>query len=953
MKGETRKTLYILDGHSQFYRAYHAIRSPMKSPATGEPTNATFGFVGMFLRLLRERKPDYLVVTIDVSDDTETFRSEIYPEYKANRPPAPEDFHPQVERCVAMLEAMGAPVVGAPGFEADDAIATLVDMARRERPDIDIHIITKDKDLQQLLESDVVVLDDVQSGAVVTEESLKRDKGVAPAQIIDMLALMGDSVDNVPGVEGIGPKTAAQLLAKYDNLDNLLANAAEIKGKRGESLRAAGETLALSRTLVTLRHDAPVQLDLEAADVTTFDMGALVPIFQELGFTRFGQEAIALAKSGDRNLGASGDTGSLFTQSTQAPAGALTRATKAGDYRCIRTASELKTLVEQMADADMVAIDTETTGLSPLSDALVGISVAIEEGAAAYVPLRSPEPGSHLAPDEALAMLKPSLEDDAIPKCGHNLKFDLLVLRKAGVALRGVAHDSLIASVLIDPERPSHSLDNLALALLKHQCTPISALLGAGKTQRTFDTAPLDLAAPYAAEDADIALRLRNLLAPQLRAMQLESLCADVETPLVEVLAELEWNGVAVDADELDRQAVQLKAKLDDIKAQIVGAAPRPFNPDSPKQLAGILFNKPDDPDAPGLGLKPRKRNKTGPSTDVEVLEALAADPSVDTTVPALVVEHRQLAKLISTYLVALKNAINCDSGRIHASFHQMVAATGRLSSSNPNLQNIPIRTAIGREIRKAFRAPPGKLLVGADYSQIELRMLAHLSRDPALIGAFEAGEDIHRAVAAQIHSVAPEAVTSEQRSGAKMVNFGIIYGVTPFGLSRRLGVTNSEAADIIDAYKARFTGITTFLRECVDKAKRLGYVETILGRRRPITGVESRNPAQRAMAERVAINSVVQGSAADLIKLAMLDLHAHLSPYAAHWRRASGMADEPAIADVRMILQIHDELLFEAPEDRAEATRALVVERMEGAMDLRAPLVVDSAIGRSWWDTK
>lgn len=623
------------------------------------------------------------------------------------------------------------------------------------------------------------------------------------------------------------------------------------------------------------------------------------------------------------------------------------RAADGAAYECVRTERELRALVERCEKGEVVSVDTETTGLSPLTAKLCGVSISLKAGEGFYVPVRSPEPGTHLDEAGALKILGPMLEDASVRKCGHNLKYDLLVLRRAGVELRGIAFDSMVASYLIDSARSSHSLDALALGLLGRTNISITELIGSGKQQRTFDTVGLESATRYAAEDADVALQLCALMWPQIRAMGLEKLMNEVETPLIDVLAELEWNGILVDGAELERQRARLEERIGGLRREIVDASPRAFNPDSPKQLAGILFNKPTDEEA-GLGIKPVKKTKTGYSTDVEVLERLAEDASVESPVPRLVVEYRQLTKLVGTYLVALKEAINDETGRIHAGFHQTVAATGRLSSSDPNLQNIPIRSDVGREIRRAFVAAPGHVLISADYSQIELRMLAHLSRDPGLIQAFEEGQDIHRAVAAQIHGVKPEDVTREQRDGAKMVNFGIVYGITSYGLARRLGVGEREAAEIIEGYKKRFAGITTFLQECIEQAERNGYVETILGRRRSIPQVGSRNMAERSFGERIAINSVVQGSAADLIKVAMVDLHRRLSPHAAERAR-----EKAEVEGVRMLVQIHDELLFEAEEGVAEKARAVIVERMEKAMSLRVPLVAEAGVGRDWFAVK
>ncbi len=1032
-------TLYLIDGYAQFFRAYHAIRTPMTSPVTGEPTNMTFGFVGMLLKLLRRQsellqgpgEPTHLAVALDVSGDRGTFRSALYPEYKANRDEPPEDLRPQVDRCLALLDALGVPVLGAEGFEADDVIATIADdLAGGAR----LRIISKDKDLKQLLSDGearrgpggeenerVVEMYDVHTDRLITARGLREELGITPAQVVDMLALMGDTADNIPGVPGIGPKTAAALIAEFGSLDAVIEEVRadkpktewRIKGKRRENILAALDALPLSKQLVTLRHDVPVDLDLDAARVDTLDLPALDPILRELGFNRFQNELKELLgkKTGGsatgraRAPGAEGFGGSLFEQGPDSITPEVD-----GDYWCVRTREQLDELVRALDRAGVFAIDTETTALRPMKARLAGLSFAVEEGEAWYVPVRAPEGESHLDEQAVLDALRPALEDPGKAKLGHNIKYDLIVLRRAGVMLRGLAEnepraggrsgDSMVASYLIDPSRSSHSMDALALALLGRQNIRIKDLIGSGKKQKRFDEVPLDLAAPYAAEDADITLRLNNAMVPQIRAMGLESLYRDVELPLVEVLAELEYNGIAVDPDELDRQRERLDKEIERIRADIHDASMESlgyvFDIDSPKQLGKALFNKPTD-ESVGLGIKPVKKTKTGYSTDAEVLQKLVDDPSISSPIPSLVLDYRQLTKLVRTYLVALKNEINEETGRIHASFNQTVAATGRLSSSDPNLQNIPIRTDVGREIRRAFVAPPGRVLITADYSQIELRILAHLSRDPGLTEAFRNGEDIHAAVAAQIHGVKLEDVTREMRNGAKMVNFGIVYGITPFGLARRLGCSNTEADGIITGYKRRFAGITTFLEECVEFARRHGYVETMLKRRRPIRDIDSNQPNRRSLAERTAINSVVQGSAADLIKLAMIDLHRRIKACNSPNPRGTGFQSvtpppispplfsrpstglsgqeqerhegdeatgkmpaprdtgegEAALAGVLMLLQIHDELVFEAPAETADAARAVIVDRMEHAMALDVPLVVDSGISRNWYEAK
>lgn len=956
-------TLYLIDGYSQFFRNYHAIRTPMTSPVTREPTNMTFGFVGMLLKLLRGEgnlggRPDYLAVVVDVSGDRGTFRSQIYPEYKATRPEPPEDLEPQVERCLALLHEIGVPVLGAEGFEADDVMATLVRRLRAEHPDLTIRLVSKDKDLKQLLREGngggAVELFDVHTDSAFTARTLREESGLSPEQVIDALALSGDTVDNVPGVEGVGEKTAAQLIREYGSLERLLERAGEVKGKRGEKLRQAAALLPLSRQLVTLRTDAPVEFDLERARVDRLRLDRLVPILRELGFNRYQEEVRQLLGRHEprpENPSAPPIPGGLFDGLDHSPASSADRVVE-GDYRCVRTREELRALVGTLASAEAIAFDTETTSLSPRDALLCGLSFCVEEGRAWYVPVRSPDPGSHLDEPTVLAALAPILQDPARPKWGHNLKFDLLALRSAGVRLGGLGTpgscDSMVASYLIDSSRSSHSLDALSLAMLKVGKRSITELIGTGRQQATFDRVPIERAAPYAAGDADLAFRLCRVMLPQVRALGMRDLFERVEMPLVGVLAELEWNGIMVDPAELERQRSRLVARIEELRARIdreaMVALGRTFDPDSPRQLAAVLFNDPEE-EVPGLGLASARRTKTGYSTDAEVLEKLAADPSIATPIPELILEYRQLTKLVSTYLVALKEAIHPRTGRVHARFNQTVAATGRLSSSEPNLQNIPIRSDEGREIRKAFVAPPGRVLITADYSQIELRLLAHLSRDPALIEAFRRGDDIHAAVAAQIHGVPVEQVTREQRNGAKMVNFGIVYGITPYGLARRLGISNERAAEIIDSYKRRFSGITTFLQECVEQARRFGYVETMLGRRRQIPDIHSSNPSRKALAERMAINSVVQGSAADLIKIAMVDIQNRID-------QARARPGTP-LADTLMLLQIHDELVFEAAEASADAVRVLVVERMEKAMSLSVPLVVDAHVARNWYEGK
>ena len=947
------RDLWLIDGYAQFFRAFHAIRTDMRSPVTSEPTNMTYGFVDMILKLQRNHRPSHLAVVLDVSGDRGTFRNQIFPEYKANRDAPPSELKPQVERCLVLLRQLGVPTYGSEGFEADDVIATIVRRMRREEKDLEIRIMSKDKDLQQLLDERVRMVD-VHKDTSLGPADLFDDKGITPEQVVDMLALMGDTADNVPGVPGIGPKTAASLVAEYGTIEGvyakidaeveLAASKRTIKGKRLENLVASREGVALSRTLVTLRDDCPVEFDLEGSrvDLAAADDAALDESLRILGFNRLrdayrellggGSPPIVTAEAiADDGVGTLFGGHDSFDPDPTVPAD--------GDYEVVRDLPALEAVVNRARLAGHIAIDTETDSLGPRSAKLAGISISSEEGTGAYIPLRSPEPETHLDLDAARPLLEDLLSDPSVGKVGHNLKFDLVVLRAHGLAVSGVAGDSMVASYVEDATRASHKLDALSETILDRRCVPLTAVIGKGRDQKSFSQISLDISAPYAAEDADVSLRLENRIRATIEAEGMNQLYRETELPMVGVLADLEFQGIQVDADELDQQREGLSSRIDELRRAIVDAAPHAFNPDSPKQLAAALFNAPED-EPPGLGLKPLKKGKTGPSTNAEVMEALAEDPSIETPIPTLILEYRQLTKLVGTYLVALKDAIDDTTGRIHASFNQTVTATGRLSSSDPNLQNIPIRTEVGREIRRAFVAPEGRLLLAADYSQVELRMLAHLSGDEALRGAFERGEDIHATVAAEVLGVELEEVDQEMRSTAKMINFGIVYGITGFGLARRLGgdIDVPTADRIIKDYKARFPKISDFLDACISQAQEKGWVETILGRRRRIPQIAARNPMERQLGERMAINTVVQGSAADLIKRAMIDLHVQI----------------PAVhPTARMILQIHDELVFEVDANEPEQVAAMVRSGMENAMSLEVPLVAEPSWGRTWAETK
>ncbi len=933
------QSLYLIDGHAQMFRAFFAIRTPMTSPVTGEPTNATFAFTGMLLKLFGEFRPQFVAMAVD--SPGRNFRHELYPDYKGTRRETPETFGPQVPRMIEIAKLFGIPVLAEPSVEADDLIATVTrrTLADAEHRDVQVRIVSRDKDLLQLL-NDRVVMMDIHKDEIIDPRKLQEERGITPQQVVDMLMLMGDNVDNIPGVNKVGEKTAAELLKQFGSLDNLLNHLDDIKGKRRQYIEEAAPLFDLTRKLVTLDDQVAIDFDMNAAKVGAIEGQKLMELFEQLGFNRHRADLEKLLGETPQTTSAPAADiqGGLFAATVSEQRHEAPRlAASAGSYRCIKTQKQLDDVVKAIRTADLLSVDTETIGLGHRTQ-LCGICLAWKEGEGVYIPMRSPTPDAHLSPQQVLDTLKPVLELPGVKKCGHNIKYDLLVLREAGVELRGIVFDSMVGAFLAGA--PGTGLDALAQSQLGHRMMPITDLIGHRPSrkndppQKTMDQIDLNLITDYAAEDADFTLRLTNLYRGQLNALGMKDLADRVEMPLVEVLARMESNGIAIDPGVLDEQRESLQQRIDELRDAIHEAAGEPINPDSPKQLSALLFDK--------LKLPKLKRTKTGASTDVEVLERLIEMddiPADKLRVPQLVLEYRQLAKLVGTYLVNLKEAIHPDTGRIHCSFHQTGAATGRLSSSNPNLQNIPIRTEIGRRIRRAFVAPKGNILLSADYSQIELRMLAHLAEDEALIEAFQQKQDIHTAVAVQVFGVPPEDISIEQRTHAKTINFGIIYGVTPFGLARRIDNLDVESArKLIDDYKARFPGIDRFLYDCVQHATQHGYVSTILGRRRAIPEITSTNGNTRALGERLAINTVVQGSAADLIKLAMVNLHRRI-------------ADEKL--PMKMLLQIHDELVFEAPKKEADNCAAIIQHEMQTAMDLKVPLVVELGRGRNWFEAK
>ena len=964
MQNEQKDTVYIIDTHAEIFRAYYAIRSGLTSSITGEATHAVFGFAGTLIRILTQLQAKYIVAAIDTPGDT--FRNELYSAYKANRSPAPDDLVTQIHRILELLEAFGILTLGKPELEADDIIASVTEAILKdpEARDIDVTIISKDKDLEQLLIGDRVTMLDLHNDKIIDERSLLETKGIKPSQVVDTLALMGDTSDNVPGVEKIGLKTASQLIQQYGSIEGIFENIDKIKGKRRENLEKSRSQLKLSRELVTLKRDATLDFSIEQARIKPLDLQKILPLFQALELKRYEQVVRELA-GGD-----STSTVSYTSTTRKERVAALAQKTDAilnkgdydtaetGDYSAIVTLDQLQDLVDTLSETqEIISFDTETDGLE--RDArLCGLSFSWKPKQGVYVPVRSPHPKDHLDIDTVLSALKPILENPALPKCGHNLKFDASILIRNGVKLQGAAFDTLLASQLVDAQIPSHNLDTLALLHLEHKMISFEELTtGSDRTgeatsplqvmdlgelfetvaarQKTIDEVPLEQATIYAAEDADVTLRLYHFLMPKLAEMGITALARDIESPLAPILAEMEYNGIVCDTEELKRQNVVISELVDARQKEIHEIVGYPCNIDSPRQLAQVLFDE--------LGFKPVKRTRGGKvSTDVTVLDALSLREDINdakTSVPRLIIEYRQFRKLQSTYLAQLQNAVDPKTERIHTHLYQLTTATGRLKSDHPNLQNIPVRTEIGRQLRRAFRAPAGHKLICADYSQIELRILAHFSEDESLIETFTQDLDIHTAVASQVFEVPAASVTRELRDKAKTINFGIIYGVSPTGLSRRIkGMRVREAAALIDDYKTRFPGIDRFLQECVQQASDHGYVRTLTGRRRAIPEIYATNRGRRSLGERLAINTVVQGSAADLMKAAMVQVQRRID------------TDK---LPLKMLLQIHDELVLETPEALAATHASIVCEEMENAMSLRVPLRTEAGIGDNWMIAK
>jgi len=924
--------LILIDGSSYLYRAFHAL--PPLSNAQGEPTGALFGVVNM-LRATLKAKPDYLAFVSDASGPT--FRDAMYEHYKANRPPMPDDLRAQIEPMLAIVGALGFPILRVGGVEADDVIGTLAVQA--QRAGIEVEISTGDKDMAQLVGPGVTLVNTMTS-TTMDRNGVIEKFGVPPERIVDYLTLVGDTVDNVPGVPKCGPKTAAKWLAEYDSLDGVIANADKIGGKIGESLREALPQLPLSRALVTIKTDValeqgPADLALREADAATL---------REL-YTRY--EFKAALKDLDATLpsplgrGAGGE-GSVEAQGSPEPspqplsrgergpvpgtAPLLANLAAPGEYELVTTQPQLDTWLDKLRDAPLIAFDTETTSIDPMLADIVGLSLSVEPGKACYIPLAHDYPGApaQLPRDAVLAALKPVFEDANRPKLGQHAKYDINILSHYGIAVAGVRHDSMLESYVWNATATRHDMDSLAKRYLGYDTVKYEEVAGKGAKQISFSQVDLDTACRYAAEDADITLRLHHALWPMLESVpSLRKVYEEIEIPLIPVLVGMEQRGVLIDVDELRKQSQQLGKRMLELQQQAYKEAGREFNLDSPKQLQAILFDE--------LGLRAKLKTPTGqPSTNEEALEAIADDHAL----PRLILDYRGLAKLRSTYTDKLAGTVNPRTGRVHTSYHQGAVATGRISSTDPNLQNIPVRTEEGRRIRQAFIAPPGWKVLAADYSQIELRIMAHLSGDEGLLKAFHEGGDVHRATAAEVFGLKPEEVTSNQRRAAKAINFGLMYGMSAFGLARQLGIDRGEAGDYMARYFARYPGVHAFMEATRAQAHRDGYVETIFGRRLYLENLQSRNQAHRAGAERAAVNAPMQGSAADIIKRAMIAVAAWLKE-----------RDD----DAHMLMQVHDELVFEVRADAVDAVREGVRERMQGAAALAVPLIVDVGVGANW----
>lgn len=917
------KTLLLVDGSSYLYRAFHALPD-LRSPQ-GDPTGAIYGVLNMLRKLRADYPADYSACVFDAKG--KTFRDDWYPEYKAHRPAMPPELAAQIAPLHQAIAAFGWNILMVDGVEADDVIGTLTQQAAQN----DTHCIvsTGDKDLTQLVNNRVKLVNTM-SNETLDEAGVLAKFGVPPERMIDYLTLIGDPVDNVPGVAKVGPKTAVKWLAQYGTLDNLIAHAGEISGVVGENLRNALDWLPQGRRLITVKCDVPLQMRFDELAAPPQDTEHLRVLLENFGFKTWLREldgAQQLPSPSGRGAGGEGapaQQSSLSLRERGPDHGDLKR-TDSAHYKTLLTEPQLDAWLARIMQADLVCLDTETTGLDAMNAQLVGISFAIEAHHAAYLPLAHHYPGApdQLNRERILEKLKPWLESAQHKKLGQNLKYDQHIFANHGITLAGIHEDTLLQSYVLESHRP-HDMDNLAMRHLGVKTITYAEVAGKGAKQIGFDQVDLDTATRYAAEDADITLQLHQTLYPQIKAQgRLDAVYRDIEMPVREVLFKMERNGVLIDSAMLARQSRELGEKLMAIEAQAFEAAGQPFNLSSPKQLQEILFDK--------LGIPSKKKTATGSrSTDEEVLQELA----LDYPLPKILLEHRGLAKLKSTYTDKLPQMVNRRTGRVHTSYSQAVAVTGRLASSDPNLQNIPVRTPEGRRIREAFIAPPGSRIVSADYSQIELRIMAHLSNDPGLLDAFAKGEDIHRATAAEVFGVALDAVSSEQRRYAKVINFGLIYGMSSYGLASQLNIERSAAQQYIDRYFARYPGVKNYMDTMREQARRQGYVETVFGRRLWLPEINGGNGMRRQAAERAAINAPMQGTAADLIKLAMVAVQ--------NWLEQEQMS-------AQLIMQVHDELVLEVPQGELHHVKEKLRDHMCHVAELKVPLEVGLGEGGNW----
>jgi len=899
MPQQTKENLILIDGSSFLFRAYHAV-PPLTNPQ-GEPTNAIYGVSNMLRKLISDYKSDYITVVFDAPG--KTFRNELYDQYKAHRPPMPDDLRVQIQPLHDLIRAMGLPLIMESGVEADDVLGALAQHAAQQG--FNVIISTGDKDMAQLVTEDII-LENTMSNTRLDIQGVIDKFGVRPEQIIDYLALMGDSSDNIPGVPKVGPKTASKWLEQYQTLENLVANADKITGKIGENLRASLAQLPLAKQLTTIKCDLNLPYDMADLKRRPIIIDTLKSLLTELGF-------FSWLKTLDNHV-------EVVVIENEKPA--LIQST----YETILTQPHFNQWLERLENAPLFAFDTETTSLDYRKARIVGVSFSVTPGSAAYIPLAHdyPQVPDQLDRTEILEQLRPLLENPNKAKLGQNLKYDAHVLANHGIALRGIAHDSMLESYVLNSTATKHNMDDLAKVYLGVTTIQYEEVAGKGVKQIPFQEVPIEQAAPYAAEDADITLQLHQTLMTQLEQHpSLLSLYTDIEIPLISVLARIENNGVLIDTGMLFQQSLELASHIITLEQQAHDLAGHTFNLSSPKQIQEILY---DQQKLPIL----KKTPKGQPSTEESVLQELA----LNYPLPKLILDYRSLSKLKSTYTDKLPQQVDDSTGRIHTSYHQAVAATGRLSSSDPNLQNIPIRSEEGRKIRQAFIAPTGYKILAADYSQIELRIMAHLSADTGLLNAFSAGEDVHKATAAEVFGVALDQVTNDLRRSAKAINFGLIYGMSAFGLAQQLGLSRSQAQTYIDLYFARYPGVKNYMDSIREQAREQGYIETVFGRRLYLPEIKSRNAARRQYAERTAINAPMQGTAADIIKRAMINTDQWL------------LNDKP---DAKMIMQVHDELVFEVAENKIAEYSAIIRTLMCSAADLNVPLIVDIGVGDNW----